>query len=86
MPREKDMQQTSGVLLHLLLRDTTAGTEEGKGWVQEWAVPASLHPVSPRQLACCMLYSQLFTALSVALFPLLIYSFLWRGQPHFSAE
>lgn len=54
MPREKDMQQTSGVLLHLLLRDTTAGTEEGKGWVQEWAVPASLHPVSPRQLACCM--------------------------------
>lgn len=46
MPREKDMQQTSGVLLHLLLRDTTAGTEEGKGWVQEWAVPASLHPVS----------------------------------------
>lgn len=31
-------------------------------------------------------YSQLFTALSVALFPLLIYSFLWRGQPHFSAE
>lgn len=37
-------------------------------------------------LPAVWLYSQLFTALSVALFPLLIYSFLWRGQPHFSAE
>ena len=36
------MQQMSGVLLHLLLHQTTAGTEEGKGRVQEWAMPASL--------------------------------------------